>query len=144
MKTPFSNRRVVSMMVLVFIAGAAAGVIGDRLSLGDRPRIRTVVSDMSPVFDRLGLTAEQRLRAEAIVTRSAPRSAAIMMETAERLRAVADSVDSELRAILTAEQRLRLDSLRREPMMVLKRKVQTSGGGARTDTLYPARQPSPR
>lgn len=144
MKTPFWNRHLVSMVVLAFIAGGAAGIIGDRLLLGDRPRIRTVVSDMSPVFDRLDLTREQRRQAEAIVSRSAPRSAAIMMQTAERLRAVADSVDTELRVILTAEQRLRLDSLRREPTMVLKRKATTSGGGARVDTLYPPRQGTPR
>jgi len=47
---------------------------------------------------------------------------------------VADSVDAELRTILTPEQRLRLDSLKREPRFILKRKVVTPIG-TKVDTL---------
>lgn len=136
--TPATRRRalVASIIALALLSGTALGVVGDRL-LTSRPKIRAVfgAGDMSAVFDRLDLTAEQRRQAEAIVSRSAPRSEAIMIETAERLRGVADSVDAELRTILTSEQRLRLDSLRRGPSMVLRRKVITPGG-SRVDTVY--------
>lgn len=125
---------VASVLALAFVAGASAGIAGDRL-LAPRIRLRAAAGDMSKVFDRLGLTGEQRSDAEAIVARSAPRSHAIMMEAAERLRAVADSVDAELRAILTPKQRLLLDSLPREPRILLKRKVVTPRG-TKIDTLY--------
>ena len=46
----------------------------------------------------------------------------------------AHSVDVELRAILTPEQRLRLDSLRRDQRLMLKRKIETPAG-TRVDTL---------
>ena len=124
---------VLSLVALAFAAGAFAGVVGDRL-LAPRVRIGATVGDMSGVLDRLALTSAQRAQAEAIVARTAPRSRAVMLELAERLRLVADSVDAELRAILTPEQRLRLDSLRREPRLLLKRKVST-GGGEAVDTL---------
>jgi Spy/CpxP family protein refolding chaperone len=125
---------VASILALVFVAGASAGVAADRL-IAQRTRVSATTGDMSKVFDRLGLTGEQRRDAEAIVARSAPRSHAVMMEAAERLRAVADSVDAELRAVLTPKQRLLLDSFRREPRILLKRKVVTPGG-TKVDTLY--------
>ena len=143
--TPPSSPRVrplvASIIALVFVVGALAGIVGDRL-LSPRIRLRTA-TDMSQVFDRIGLTGEQRMRAEAIAARSAPRSRAIMMDAAERLRAVADSVDAELRAILTPEQRLRLDSLEREPRIMLKRRVMTPGGTT-VDTLLDTGTATPR
>lgn len=124
---------IISLVALGFAAGVFAGIAADRL-FAPRPRIRAMVDDMSGVFDRLALTPEQRAQAESIVARTAPRSQAVMLELAERLRAVSDSVNAELRAILTAEQRVLLDSLRREPQLMLKRKVITPGG-TRVDTL---------
>jgi Spy/CpxP family protein refolding chaperone len=124
---------VMSMLALAFVAGAFAGIAGDRL-LAPRLRIRAAMQDMSDVFDRLALTPEQRVQAESIVADAAPRSRAVMLELADRLRIVADSVDAELRAILTPEQRLRLDSLRRESRLMLKRKMVTPAG-TRVDTL---------
>lgn len=124
---------VFTLMLLAFVAGASAGVAGDRL-LPPRFRLRTTFDDMSRVFDRLQLTAEQRRQAEEIVAGSAPRTRAVMLELGERLQRVADSVDLELRAILTPEQRLRLDSLRSDSRLLLKQKVITPGG-IRVDTL---------
>lgn len=63
-----------------------------------------------------------------------------MLEVAERLRAASDSVDAELRAILTTEQRARLDSLRRQPMFMIKRK--TAGNVTTVDTVFPGRRDS--
>jgi hypothetical protein len=133
---------VVSLLTLAFAAGMAAGVAGDRL-IGSRLRVKIVRDDMSRVFDRLDLTTDQRRVAESIVQRSAPRSRAILMEAAERLRAVSDSVDAELRAILTSEQRLRLDSLRRESRLLLKVKTATSGATS-VDTILDTSVGTPR
>jgi Spy/CpxP family protein refolding chaperone len=126
---------IISLLVLTFIAGASAGIAGDRL-IAPRKQIRVMI-DMSGVFDRLELTAEQRRQADSIVGRSAPRSEAIMIETAERLRSVADSVDNELREILTPQQRALLDSLKTDQKIMLKRKLVTPGG-TKIDTLFGA------
>lgn len=124
---------VISLIALAFLAGTAAGVAGDRL-LSPRVMLRTDLSGLSAVFDRLELSPEQRRRADSVVARSAPRSEAIMLDVAERLRGVADSVDAELREILTPPQRARLDSLRSESRIMLKRKIVTPSG-TRVDTL---------
>ena len=126
---------VISLLLIAFIAGVSAGVAGDRL-FAPRIMIRAKIGDMSGVFDRLELTPDQRRQAEAIVERSAPRSEAIMMDVAERLRAVADSVDDDLRAILTPVQRARLDSLRGDSRIMLKRKTVTPRGTTVVDTVY--------
>ena len=125
---------VVSLLLIAFIAGVSAGVAGDRL-LAPRIMIRAKIGDMSGVFDKLELTPEQRRQAESIVERSAPRSEAIMIDVAERLRAVADSVDDDLRTILTPVQRARLDSLRSDSRIMLKRKLVTPGG-TKVDTVF--------
>jgi hypothetical protein len=90
---------------------------------------------MSPVLDELQLTPRQRSQADSILERSAPRSEEAMREVAERLQRVSDSLDAELRAILTAQQRARLNSLRRRPIFMLKRK--TPGSATTVDTLFP-------
>ena len=129
-----------ALLALTFVAGAAAGVTADRLwapSLTIRAR---VTQDMSPVLDKLSLTPEQRSQAEAIIQRSAPRTEQAMLEIGERLRRVSDSVDAELRAILTTAQRARLDSLKRQPMLMLKRK--RPGSPATVDTVFPLQRDS--
>jgi hypothetical protein len=63
-----------------------------------------------------------------------PHSEAIMLEMAERLRAVADSIDAELRAILTPKQRTNLDAMRSDSRVLLKRRTLTPGG-VHIDTL---------
>jgi hypothetical protein len=126
---------VISLLALALLTGASAGVVGDRMLTPQPRRLRILTGDMSGVFDRLQLTAAQRVQAESIAARSAPRSQAIMLETAERLRAVADSADVELRAILTTEQRRMLDSLRGGVRFTLKRKV-PGPNGTKVDTVF--------
>lgn len=133
---------VVSLVLMAFIAGASAGVVGDRV-LARRILVRATLGDMSDVLDRLDLTPEQRRQADSIVLHSEPRSREVLIELGERLRRVADSVDNELRAILTPRQRLRLDSLRTDSRLLLKRKVLTPTG-ARVDTLLDTGSTRPR
>src|SRR5688572_6808989 len=133
---------VTSMVLMAFIAGASAGVVGDRV-LAPRVTVRATLGDMAGVLDRLDLTPEQRRQADSIVLHSEPRSREVLIELGERLQRVADSVDNELRAILTPRQRLRLDSLRTDSRLVLKRKVLTPTG-ARVDTLLDTGSTRPR
>ena len=121
-----------ALLAAVFVAGIAVGVIGDRLAGRARPEIRTRFKTegfSTDILDRMELSAEQRVRAESILSHRAPRSEGLMLEMAERLKAVAESIDVELRQILTPAQRTRLDSLRtHEPRLIFKRKVVTPGG----------------
>jgi hypothetical protein len=123
----------IGIALLALIAGVAIGVTATRLMM-PAPKLRIAPGDMSAVLGRLDLTEEQREQASEILERSAPRSRAIMMEMAGRLRGVADSVDDELRRILTAEQRVRLDSLRGEPRLILRR-TRVTPSGTQTDTI---------
>jgi Spy/CpxP family protein refolding chaperone len=118
---------ILSLLLLAFIAGASSGVAGRRL-LAPRMGVRTQIADMSTLLDQLDLSVEQRQRADSIVSRKAPRSTAIMLETIERLREVADSVDRELRDVLTDDQRRKLDAIRRPSRLMLRRKMITPRG----------------
>lgn len=135
----------VALLAAVFIAGLAIGVIADRLvrrgAVLTTGKILTtrLNADMPGVLDRLQLTPRQRAQAESILSRQTPRTEAVMLETAERLRGLSDSVDLALREILTPEQSARLDSFRsREPRLMLKRKVVTPGGTTVDSVLLPS------
>jgi hypothetical protein len=150
MSVPSTPRLAVfgALLAACFVAGVAVGVIGDRLAAKASPQVATRIKlsgDMSGVLDRLELTREQRAQAESILSHRAPRSESLMMEMADRLRAVSDSVDAELRQILTAPQRSRLDSLRANgPQFMLKRKVVTPGGTTVDSVVMPRRDSAAR
>lgn len=130
-----SRSRAIALVLiaLVFVAGGAAGVVVDRLLISRTVVGTRVTADMSEVLDELQLTPRQRAQAEAMLQRRAPNAEAVMHEVAERLRSVSDSLDAELRTILTSEQRAKLDLMRRRPLFVIKRK--TSARGVTVDTL---------
>jgi Spy/CpxP family protein refolding chaperone len=132
-----SRSRVIAwlLLALAFVAGAAAGVTADRLLAPEPVPGTRITRDMSGPLDKLELTAQQRAQADSIMERSAPYAERAMRDVAERLQNVSDSLDAELRAILTPPQRARLDSLRRQPLFMLKRK--TSGSATTVDTLFP-------
>jgi len=131
-----------SLLALAFVAGAAAGVTADRLFAPSPARGTRITRDMSGPLDKLELTPKQRAQADSIMERSAPRAERAMREVAERLQNVSDSLDAEVRAILTPSQRARLDSLRRQPMFMLKRKA--PGSATTVDTLFPTPRDSVR
>ncbi|HJR63638.1 MAG TPA: hypothetical protein VJ803_08030 [Gemmatimonadaceae bacterium] len=123
----------VALLSAVFAAGVAVGYTLHRLM---RPQLQmrsAITADMSGVLEKLDLTPAQRAQADSIFERRAPATEATMHEVAGRLRAISDSLDRELRSILTAEQRARLDSLRSRATMMVKRKSST--GTTRVDTI---------
>jgi hypothetical protein len=130
--SPRARSIVASLVVLAFIAGGAAGFAMAN-ALAPAPIVRTHIL-VPALLDELQLTPEQREQADAIMARSAPLSREAMRLATERLAAVADSVDTELRAILSPEQRARLDAMRSDKRMLIKRKVATPEG-TRVDTV---------
>jgi hypothetical protein len=139
--TDRSRRRVLgaSLLVASFVAGVVVGAAAYGFVSGPTVRVRSP-GDMAPLLDQLQLSADQRRRADSILERRTPMVEAMMLEVVRRLRVVSDSVDAELRVILTPEQRARLDALRRESRIMLKRKV-VGPRGTTVDTLI---APPPR
>ena len=134
-KTSRSRKIAWLLLVMAFVAGAAAAVTVDRVLTSQPVLSARITRDMSGPLDKLELTPQQRAQADSIMQRSAPRAERAMREVAERLQNVSDSLDAELRAILTPPQRARLDSLRRQPIFMLKRK--TPENGTTVDTVFP-------
>ncbi|MDQ2889722.1 MAG: hypothetical protein M3R65_04080 [Gemmatimonadota bacterium] len=125
----------VALLVLAFAAGVGSGVVADRLAARGSVAEAHTVQDMSGVLDQLVLSDQQRRQAQVILNRETPRSERAMVELAARLRSISDSVDSELRVILTPAQRIKLDSLRHPLTFILKH--EDSSGASRVDTVYP-------
>lgn len=101
---------VLGSFAAVFAAGAAAGVAWER-TRGARPELRVMVHGgraQVDAFGDVGLTPEQRRRIEQIFVRAQPRTDRVLHETLPRLRAVTDSINLEIEAVLTPEQRRRL------------------------------------
>jgi hypothetical protein len=126
-----------ALLALSFVAGAAVGVTVNRLLTPEPTNRARITRDMSGALDKLGLTPQQRTQADAIIERSAPRAEQAMRDVAKRLQSVSDSVDAEVRGILTVEQRARLDSLKwHQSMFMLKRRTPGSAT-TKVDTVYP-------
>jgi len=137
----WKNPRLIgsALLLAVFISGLAVGLALDHVARQE-PRLKTVVvADMSRVLDRLELTAGQRAQADSIIQRRAPTTERMMLDVADRLRGVSDSLDAELRAILTPQQRARLDSLRSERKIILRRKTVGADGDTVIDTVLSRR-----
>ncbi|MFZ5446462.1 MAG: Spy/CpxP family protein refolding chaperone [Myxococcota bacterium] len=105
------TRSAVLVLALTFLAGAGTGA-GVYASL--RPRHpHHERGALPPHFEELGLSAEQRTQAIAIMERYRPRFDAIFAETGPRVRALREEIDAELNPLLTEAQRAKLEELRR-------------------------------
>ena len=121
------------LLTAVFFAGALAGIAGDRALVSRRQAGTRVMLRSNDLLDELDLSREQRVAAESILARSSPSSEVVMRELALRLSAIADSANRELASILSPAQRVKLDSLTRAPLFLLKRK--DTLGRERVDTV---------
>ncbi len=131
MNTSSQKWRGTLVLVAVFVAGALAGVAVDRVRASEEPA-RRLSLQMSSVFDRLQLTPHQRHAVDSILNASTPRTEAVMQEMAPKLNAIVDSVNSDLRLLLTPPQQAVFDSLQRgSRRLLLKQRV-----GDRVDTVY--------
>ena len=111
---------VLATFAALFAAGVAAGVAWER-TRGGGQFFRVWVEDGSAqveAFEGLGLTDEQRGRIEQIFVRAQPRTDAVLGEMMPRLRGVTDSINAEIQAVLTPEQRRRLGRV--EPRRVFE------------------------
>lgn len=112
------------LLILIYIAGTITGgalvYAGLRIgAAGQMPMMvpapggnRTVVGFGGfPVgYDDLGLTADQRRAIERIIAESRPHTDSILQAALPRLRVATDSMQARMRAVLTPDQRNRLES----------------------------------
>lgn len=125
------------LLVLVFVAGAAVGIAGDRLDLipkpiqatestgpdgtreGRQPPDRAGETDedqttIERFADDLGLTAAQRSEIEALLDRYRASTRDLWHDVRPKYRALMDSVRIEIEAVLTPEQVEQYRALLRE------------------------------
>ncbi|HET7224211.1 MAG TPA: hypothetical protein VFK69_00750 [Candidatus Eisenbacteria bacterium] len=121
------------LLVLAFVAGAIAGVAGDRAMLmraqawrppaGPPPR-----AGLPPVLEQLDLSPGQRARVDSLFDMFRPRMDAVVQQTRPRLDAIADSLDRAVRAALTPAQQKTYD---RDLAELRRRRAQMPPRGGR-------------
>jgi hypothetical protein len=123
--------QAIVLLVLAFLAGAFAGGaiehIGLRTSRGARPArgfLRGPGSGQprapgsrgpggfTAYFDSIGLSADQRTKIDEIVKKRSARVDSVRKSSWDVVSAARDSTRKEVDAVLTADQRRKLDSLR--------------------------------
>lgn len=95
------------MVILAFIAGAFAGVVGDHLLIIHHLFPRHFGS--RPILDRLDrelhLTAQQKTQVQQILDRHRAKIESLMGNVRPQIRAEIDATNAEIDKILTPEQR---------------------------------------
>lgn len=113
----------IALLLITFVVGALAGISLERVRAARlSPPASAGIGMMQPqregrlpmMFRRLDLSPEQRAQIARILEAGRPRTDAILNQMLPRLRAVTDSVQTEIRAVLTPEQIVRLDTLMAE------------------------------
>ena len=101
----------VILIVLTFLVGALAGSATERVlaSRGKPMRPFRQMGELPRPFARLGLTEEQRTEISAIFERGRPQADSVLQELMPHLQAINDSVQAQIRDILTPEQAAMLD-----------------------------------
>ena len=120
--TERSPRTVRLMTTLLLVGTSAAGTVTGAGVLrflgppGPPPRGPHGPPGASPLgpfpADELGLSPEQRRQAHEILERHRPELDAVLRSTFPRVREINDRIERELIAILTPEQRQRLEQIK--------------------------------
>ena len=135
-----------ALLLAVFVAGGLAGAAVDRRLAdpaveGERRPSRTLVpppNEIPRFYRDLGLTEEQRNEIEAIMGAARPESDSILSVAIPRLRELTRQTRERISAVLTDEQRARLEeSLRR------RRSGRDDDGGRRRDDDHRDRSDAP-
>jgi Spy/CpxP family protein refolding chaperone len=102
--------RVLSALVLVATFGAG---VGTGIGVSSWPRKPGPPPLPGPMpLEQLGLSAEQRDKAGAIMERHRPELDAILREGFPRVREINERLENEIRQVLTVEQQARFDELK--------------------------------
>jgi Spy/CpxP family protein refolding chaperone len=106
---------IVFSLIIVFAAGIAAGIFGERLFFAKRPEARRPGGPHPPTLERwskeLGLTAEQRERIREIFKKNEERIKDLKVDFDKHQNEIRAQLKSEIDAVLTAEQKQKLESM---------------------------------
>jgi Spy/CpxP family protein refolding chaperone len=111
----------IAVMSATFLAGAMAGAATLRLLAEDRPAEprrdrpdgrRAEPGERPSIFDRIGLTPEQKAAVDSVIEKRNRDLSAFWTENGPLLRAIADSTRAEIDRLLTPEQRQKLEEFR--------------------------------
>lgn len=101
-----------ALLLLAFVTGTLAGAAGHHFlrspSFGG-PGGRGGMRGPAGMLRELDLTPDQCARIRAIFAQHHPQMQVLLSETMPRMRAIADSMQTEVRAVLTPEQRAKLE-----------------------------------
>ncbi|MGH7567304.1 MAG: hypothetical protein ACREK2_10785 [Gemmatimonadota bacterium] len=114
----FGSRAVLALAG-VFLAGLFAGLAIARWR-APAPDPGPVAAGLQGALAELDLMPEQRERIERILATSQARTDRVLEQVLPPIQAVVDSVDGEIRQVLTDEQRIRLEEIRR---VIVRREV---------------------
>jgi hypothetical protein len=110
----------VVVLAATLVAGTLAGAAADRV-LGrdhaaerDRPPCPGGPGSGKAMFDALDLSPDQKTRVDSILERRRSQMELVWQETRPRMRALVDSTEAEIRAVLRPDQRTEFDRLREE------------------------------
>lgn len=112
--------RGIVILILAVLAGGILGVTAERMravrTAPQRPFDRPFGASRQPgpgqlprFYERLDLSEAQRDSMHAILERARPKADSLMRQTLPLLRTYRDSIQQELRSVLTEEQRVQLD-----------------------------------
>jgi Spy/CpxP family protein refolding chaperone len=111
-----ARRRAAVVLIATFLAGGLAGAGVEHLRAGAAPHGPPPFEmPLPPFFEELDLTDDQRTRIIAVLEGRRGEMDAVMSEVFPRMRAIGDSIDAEIRSILTPAQREKFDQGRRAP-----------------------------
>lgn len=106
---------IVLSLILVFAAGAAAGIFAEKWFLSKRFEARRAQPDRPPTLDRwakdLGLTPEQKEKIRVIFQNNEDRMKALRGDFYKHLGEIRAQLKSEIDAVLTPEQKQKLDAI---------------------------------
>lgn len=108
------------VLLLVFVAGLAVGVVGTRIAI--RKFVQTAINQPDKLRDRiesrmsrrLALTAEQREKVHASLVQAQDRIRALRTETQPRFNTILTDARDDIAAALTPEQKEKFRQFRQE------------------------------
>jgi hypothetical protein len=117
--TPFSKWKTIGYAAAIFvtggISGGALGVYEARTHLFSQPRDSEIAMRMHERLQkRLGLTDDQMSKIDPIIDSTASELHAIRMDTMERMNKVFDDSYAKVAALLTPDQKAKLDEMDKE------------------------------
>lgn len=99
------------LIVVIFVVGVLAGGAAERIRASREKPMRPFrqPGELPRPFARLGLTDEQRTQMSEIFESFGPPADSVLQELMPQLHAINDSINAQIRTILTPEQLERLD-----------------------------------